>query len=394
MMLSDKALRAKSLIQLLSYGLFIGAILLLPLFMDIFWLNRMALYLVYGLLGLAISMTWGYGGILNLGQATFFGLGAYMLAASLTLAHPSASPVPEFMLLNKEPGAPDALCCVTPGSFLWMPFANKWFGIAMGVVAPVLLALGVGYAMFARRTSGVYVAIITLAMTMIVQLLIINTQPLTNGFNGLARLETLSIGGLLFDPYSSVTYYLVAAVLCVVLVGGKLLLASRAGLILRAIQADENRARFFGYDVARYKMFIFSVSAAIAGVAGMLFVVVSEFASPALMAIPFSISMVIWAAVGGRGSLLGGCIGAILVNLIGAEASESQMFQPVWPILLGSLFIGVVLFMPRGLAGYGEDLVNWVVSRLWPAQSGTASPAMPAPPTTQVAVSSLSRENA
>jgi urea transport system permease protein len=214
------------------------------------------------------------------------------------------------------------------------------------------MALAIGYAMFKRRTTGVYVSIITLAMALVVQLLIINNQPLTGGFNGLADLAPLTIGPIEFDPYGVSAYYLVAGVLVLALLVGRYLMTGRVGQILRAIQEDEDRVRFLGYNVAGYKTFVFCLSAGLAGIAGMLFVVTSEFASPALMAIHFSVSMVIWAAVGGRSSLLGAAFGALLVNFVGSEASESELFQPVWPILLGLMFIGVVLFLPDGIAGF------------------------------------------
>src|SRR5262249_48856661 len=152
-----------------------------------------------------------------------------------------------------------------------------------------------------------------------------------------------SVGGFEFDPYGPSTYYLVTVVLAISLLGGRYLLAGKLGLILRAIQENESRVQFLGYDVEKYKILIFCISAGLAGLAGMLFVICAEFASPALMATGFSVSMVIWAAVGGRNSLVGACLGAVLVNVIGAGVSENQILQPIWPIVLGLLFIGVVL---------------------------------------------------
>lgn len=351
----------KSKIQLSAYLAFVAAIFALGFFLDGFWLNRIATFLVYGMAAVAVSMSWGYGGVLNLGQGLFFGYGAYMLAMSLTLAKLDGGRVPEFMILNAAPGASEKLCCITPGSFLWMPFEHLSIGIAAGVAAPVILALVIGYPMFSRRTTGDYVAIITLAAALLVQLVIINNQPLTNGFNGLAELAPLGIAGHQFDPYGLDTYLLVCAVLGVVLLGGRWLMSSRAGLIFRAIQDNESRTRFFGYNVSLFKLFFFCLSAAVAGVAGMLFVLVASFASPSFMAIPFSISMVIWAAVGGRGSLLGACLGGILVNAIEATASENQAFQPIWPLMLGGLFVVTVLFMPKGLAGLADRMVDrWI----------------------------------
>ncbi|MDY0883750.1 urea ABC transporter permease subunit UrtC [Dongia soli] len=351
MVRQDLVALRKSRIQLQCYLAFIAVLLVLPLMLDAFWLNRIATYLVYGICAVAICLSWGWAGILNLGQGAFFGMGAYMMAMSLTLASPDNNPVPQLMLLNMEPNAPRELCCVTPGSFLWIPFRWQAVGVVASIIVPMIMALAIGYAMFKRRTGGVYVSIITLALALIIQLIIINNQPLTGGFNGLADLAPLTIGSFEFDPYGNSTYYLVTGVLAAALFGGRYLLSGKMGLILRATQEDEARLRFLGYEVENYKMLAFCLSAGLAGLAGMLFVMCAEFASPALMATGFSVSMVIWAAVGGRHSLMGACVGAVLVNVIGAGASESPIFQPIWPIILGLLFIGVVLVMPNGIAG-------------------------------------------
>lgn len=357
-------------LEILAYALFIAVILILPAFADVFWLNRFAKYLVYGMLGIAIAMSWGYSGILNLGQGLFFGAGAYMLAMSLKLASPTSlaqgsdTPVPDFMLWNAEPGAPTDLCCITGGSWLWMPFQWVGFGALMGIVLPVLLAFGIGTVIFRQRISGVFVAIITLAMVLLVRLLVIDLQPITNGFNGLTDLAWLTVGGFEFDPYLLATYYLIAGVLIAVLIGARLLVATRAGLVLQAIRDDSNRARYLGFDVPKYQTFFFAVSAGIAGLAGMLYVIVAEFASPTFMDLTFSITMVVWAAVGGRSSLLGACIGAILINTIEASISETEMFVEAWKAIIGLIFVLVVLFMPRGLAGFAQDASAWVVGKL------------------------------
>ena len=344
--------------SLVAYVAFFALLMVLPFFISSFWTNRIATYLVYSVCALAISMSWGYAGILSLGQGLFFGMGAYMLAMSLTLADPGNNPVPELMLLNMEPDAVRDLCCVTTGSFLWIPFRSVTVGLLAGIVVPCILAAAIGYVMFKRRTTGVYVSIITLAFALIGQLLITNNQPLTGGFNGLASLAPLDIAGFEFDPYGPSIYYLVTLTLLVVILLARYLLSGRMGQVLKAIREDEARARYLGYDVENYKLFIFCVSAGVAGLAGMLFTLTSEFAAPSLMATSFSISMVIWAATGGRASLLGACIGALVVNFIGSLASENATFQPVWPIILGALFVFVVLVMPNGIAGIFKDFFD------------------------------------
>ncbi|WP_340117808.1 urea ABC transporter permease subunit UrtC [Pelagibius sp. 7325] len=362
-------LNHRRLLEIAAYGLFIVVVLAMPAFMDAFWLNRIGKYLVYGMLGIAISLSWGYAGILNLGQGLFFGLGAYMVAMSLklqsytSLQQGSDTPVPDFMLWNAEPGAVTDLCCISQASFLWIPFQAQWFGLVMAVIIPTVVAYLVGSAIFRLRISGVYVAIITLALVLLVRLLIIDAQPLTNGFNGLTDLGWLTINGFEFDPYLVETYYLIAGSLIVVLLAARWLVATRAGLILQSTRDDANRARYLGYSVAAYQVFFFTVSAGIAGFAGLLYVLSAEFASPTFMDLAFSISMVVWAAVGGRSSLLGACIGAILINTIEATVSESEMLKEAWKAIIGLLFVLVVLFLPRGLAGLSQDIVGFFESR-------------------------------
>lgn len=366
--------------QIAAYVLFIAVIFAAPVFGDEFWLNRISKYLVYGMLGVAIALTWGYAGILNLGQGLFFGLGAYMLAMSLKLSsltslqQGSDKPVPDFMLWNAEPGAPTELCCINKGSFLWLPFQSQSVGLVLGIALPVVIAGALGMLVFRKRISGVFVSIITLALVLLVRLVMVDAQPVTNGFNGLTDLGWLTIGGVEFDPYSRATYYLCAVCLSLTLIGARLIVETRAGMILQAIRDDQVRARYLGFDVSLYQVFFFVISAGIAGVAGMLYVVVAEFASPTFMDLSFSVTMVVWAAVGGRSSLLGACIGAILINMIEAEVSETEALVEAWKAIIGLIFVLVVLFMPRGLGGVAHDVLRWFVRRRKPAE---ALPALP-----------------
>ena len=360
----------RSLGQKLDWAVYITffvVVLCLPLLTDdVFWLNRISKFLVFGLLGLAIALSWGYAGVLNLGQGLFFGLGAYMFAMSLklksttSLQQGSDKPVPDFMVWNAEPGSPTELCCIVPGSWLWLPFQSQTFGMIMAIVLPIVVAFVVGSAIFRLRVSGVYVAIITLALVLLVRLLIIDAQPITNGFNGLTDLGWLELFGIEFDPYMYETYYLVAVSCCLIMLAARWLVSTRAGLILQSTRDDANRSRYLGYDVAAYQIFFFVVSAAIAGFAGMLYVVAAEFASPTFLDISFSISMVVWAAVGGRSSLIGAVIGAVLINSIEASVSETEIFKEAWKLIIGVIFIFVVLLLPRGIAGVDRDFARWL----------------------------------
>mgnify|MGYP002777079479 CR=1 FL=1 len=334
-----------------AYLIFFAVLLIVPaLIGDPFWLNRLSQYLTYGMLAVSISLCWGYSGILSLGHAAFFGLGAYCMAMSLKLLSPASLqqgtgfPLPDFMIWNTPPGQELALPA------LWVPFQNQWFGLFAAIALPTILALIIGWFVFYGNVSGVFVSIITLSFVVILNLIVIDQQPLTNGFNGITDLAFFTVGDFEFDPYGATTYLLIAIALILVTLLARSLVKTKAGLVFRAIQADETRVSYFGYDIAGYKLFSFGVSAAIAGLAGAFFVVCSQFASPALLEIGFSISIIIWAAVGGRGSLIGSAVGAIGINLLQGLLSENPMLINVWQLIIGVLFIAVVMFLPNGLA--------------------------------------------
>src|SRR5258706_5410602 len=355
--------------EIAIYLAFFAFIMCAPLVLEPFWLNRIAKYLVFGMLGVAVALSWGYAGILNLGQGLFFGAGAYMIAMSLRLASPTSlqqgsdRPVPDFMLWNAEPGAPTELCCINKASFLWLPFQHQWFGVFMALVLRAAIATIIGIIVFRKRIAGVFVSIITLALVLLVRLVVIDAQPITNGFNGLTDLGWFKVGDFEFDPYIVPTYYFVAIALCLVLAGARLLIETRAGLILQAIRDDQNRARYLGFDVPLYQTFFFAVSAGIAGLAGMFYVVVSEFASPTFMDLTFSITMGVWAAVGGRSSILGACICAILINMSSATVSQTAGLAEAWKVIIGLIFVLVVLYLPRGFAGLAHDLLDRFLTR-------------------------------
>lgn len=233
--------------------------------------------------------------------------------------------------------------------WFWAPFHSYAFAIFAGIAVPVAVAFLIGWFVFRARVSGVYTAIITLAMLVVINLLIIDQQRYTGGFNGITDLTTLKIFGIDFDAYSTATYYLAAITLSFCLLLGLAFVNSKTGLILQAIRDDENRVWYFGYDVAAYQNFVFCVSAAIAGFAGMLYTLVMEFASPTFLAVPISLSIVIWCAVGGRASLLGAALGAIVVTGVQGSLSESQAFIDTWMLVMGALFIIIVRFLPNGL---------------------------------------------
>ena len=339
--------------QILLYGVVCLALLLVPVVIDdAFLLNKYARYLIFGMLAIALSLSWGYADILNLGQAMTFGIGSYCMAMFLKLKtvpiHTGSDGLPDFMVWNN----------VTELPWIWVPFQSMPFALLAGILVPALFAALLGWFMFGGRVAGVYAAIITLAAMVVVNLIIIDQQSYTGGFNGITDLAQFEFVGLTFDAYSASTYYLVAVCLSVTLLLSLAVTRSKTGLILQAVRDQEERVRFFGYDVARYKTFVFSLSAAIAGLAGMLYTIVMEFASPTFLGVPLSLSIVIWVAVGGRQSLLGAMLGAILVTGVQGALSESEAFLETWTLVMGGLFVLIVLFMPKGLAGAFEVLAS------------------------------------
>ncbi|MGH6760850.1 MAG: urea ABC transporter permease subunit UrtC [Phyllobacterium sp.] len=332
--------------KILLYGVVCLMILLVPVLVDdAFLLNKYARYLIFGMLAIALSLSWGYAGILNLGQAMTFGIGSYCMAMFLKLktvpVHTGSDGLPDFMVWNN----------VTELPWIWVPFQSMPFALLAGVLVPALFAALLGWFMFGGRVTGVYAAIITLAVMVVVNLIIVDQQSYTGGFNGITDLAEFDIFGFTFDAYSASTYYLVAVGLIVSLFLALAVSRSKTGLILQAVRDQEERVRFFGYDVAFYKTFVFALSASIAGFAGMLYTIVMEFASPTFLGVPFSLSIVIWVAVGGRQSLLGAMLGALLVTGVQGALSESETFLETWTLVMGGLFVLIVLFMPKGLAG-------------------------------------------
>ncbi len=338
-------------IQIAVYAFVCLVILLLPFVLgNDYLLNRVARYLVLGLLAMSLSLCWGYAGILNLGQALSFGIGSYCMAMTLKLrtvpVQTGAGGLPDFMVWNNVEALP----------WLWVPFHSTAFALLAGIGVPVLLAALLGWFMFKGRVTGVYVAIITLAALVVGNLLVIDAQAYTGGFNGLTDLAQLELFGITFDAYGRSTYYLCAICLTISLFAALALTRSKTGLILQAIRDQENRVRYFGYDVAHYKSFALCVSAGFAGLAGMLYTVVMEFASPTFMGVPLSLSVVVWCAVGGRSSLLGATLGAIIVAGMQNVLSEQRAFLETWTLIMGAIFVLVVLFLPKGLAGLSEAI--------------------------------------
>jgi urea transport system permease protein len=315
-------------------------IVVAPAMLSDFRLDLLSKYLVFAIVAVGIALAWGRGGMLVLGQGLFFGLGGYVMAMHLQLADTPDGQNPMFMSLTGAENLPG----------LWEPFRSPVFTLVMVVVLPMTVAAVLGLLVFRSRVRGPYFAILTQALAAAFVILLVGQQDYTGGTNGLTVMTFFGLD--LGDPDDKRTlFYIVCAALAVVFLIGRQLVRSRYGRLLVAVRDGEDRVRFLGYSPTTVKVIAFSVAAGMAGIAGALFVPVVGIISPTSLGVVPSIEMLIWVAVGGRVSLAGAIGGAILVNYAKTELSEA--FPSGWLYAQGLLFVLVVAFAPRGLAGIG-----------------------------------------
>lgn len=348
----------------------------LPLSLDIFRLNLVGKYLTYAFVAIGLVMVWGYGGILSLGQGVFFGLGGYAMAMFLKLE--ASDPVST--AIQSTPGIPDFMDWnqLTSLPAFWVPFKSLPFSLAAVIVVPTLLAFIISYAMFKRRVGGVYFAIITQAVALILTVLIIGQQGYTGGVNGMTDLKTVLGWDTRTDSAKYILYYICVALLIGAMVLCRWVQTSKLGTLLLAMRDKEDRVRFSGYDVASFKIFTFCLAAALSGIGGALFSLQVGFMSPSFVGIVPSIEMVIYAAVGGRMSLVGAVYGTLLVNAGKTYFSES--FPDLWLFLMAALFIGVTMAFPMGLAGLWESHIKpWWKGRREALPATSVRPPAPLP---------------
>lgn len=341
--------------QLASVALLVVLLtLVLPLTLDIFRLNLVGKYLTYAFVAIGLVMVWGYGGVLSLGQGVFFGLGGYAMAMFLKLE--ASDPVST--AIQSTPGIPDFMDWnqITALPLLWVPFKSLSFALLAVIAVPTLLAFIISFAMFKRRVGGVYFAIITQAVALILTVLIIGQQGYTGGVNGMTDLKTLLGWDTRTDSAKYILYYVCVALLTGAMVLCRWVQTSKLGTLLLAMRDKEDRVRFSGYDVADFKIFTFCLAAALSGIGGALFSLQVGFMSPSFVGIVPSIEMVIFAAVGGRMSLVGAVYGTLLVNA--GKTYFSETFPEMWLFLMAALFIGVTMAFPMGLAGVWEEKVK------------------------------------
>ena len=342
----------------------------LPLTLDIFRLNLVGKYLTYAFVAIGLVMVWGYGGVLSLGQGVFFGLGGYAMAMFLKLE--ASDPITT--KIQSTPGIPDFMDWnqLTALPLFWEPFRSLTFTLFAIVAVPMLLAWIISFAMFKRRVGGVYFAIITQAVARILTVLIIGQQGYTGGVNGMTDLKTVLGWDTRTDSAKYILYYLCVALLVASILLCRWIQTGKAGTLLLAMRDKEDRVRFSGYDVANFRIFTFCLAAALSGIGGALFSLQVGFMSPSFVGIVPSIEMVIYAAVGGRMSLVGAVYGALIVNA--GKTFFSESFPELWLFMMAALFIGVTMAFPMGLAGLWEShVVPW-----WKRRGAARAAATPA----------------
>tara|TARA_R110001599_G_scaffold21587_3_gene80881 strand:+ start:2658 stop:3809 length:1152 start_codon:yes stop_codon:yes gene_type:complete len=325
-------------------------LLVFPILMGVDQLRLTGRFLSFGFVTAGLALCWGYGGILSLGQGIFFGVGGYAMAMYLKLE--ASEGLPDFMTWNR----------ITELPWFWEPFNSLTFTIFSIFVLPAALAFVIGFAMFKRRVNGVYFAIITQAIAVIISILIVGQQGFTGGANGITDLRTFNGWNIHTDEALVTIYYVNAVLLIGAVLSGKWVLETKYGRILVAMRDREDRVRFSGYDVANFKIFIFCLAGVFSGIGGAMFTLQEGFMSASLVGIVPSIEFVIFAAVGGRLSLFGAVYGALIVGF--AQVMFAEAYPQLWLFLIGAVFISVVLFLPNGLAGlygtYVRQLPNFL----------------------------------
>jgi urea transport system permease protein len=311
----------------------------LPLLLPAFRLKIFGRILSLAIVALGIDLIWGYTGLLSLGHGIFFALGGYAFAMYLTLQLPQGQ-LPDFFSLYGVSELP----------LIWKPFYSFPLTLMAIIVIPGIVAGLLGYLIFRNRIKGVYFSILTQAALLVFFNFFNGQQKLINGTNGL-KTDTQEIFGVLASSPSAQLAFFECTILFLVLTYFlcRWLTSGRFGRLLVAIRDDEVRTRFSGYDPTGFKVLVFAISGAIAGISGALYTVQTGIITPKAMDVAFSIEMVIWVAVGGRATLAGAVIGTLLVRW--AQTLLSERFPEVWLFFQGALFLIVVTVLPDGIVG-------------------------------------------
>ncbi|MDR3278701.1 MAG: hypothetical protein LBT12_08000 [Oscillospiraceae bacterium] len=313
--------------------LLLAVILLFPLFSSPYQTDTMAKCVSLIIFALSVDLLWGYTGILSLGQAVPFGIGAYIAAIGNNLS----KGLPSYMTTYGLTEAPAALA----------PLKSPFVGIALAIIIPAVFAFLVGRLLLSGQVKGVFISLITMALSNVLQLYTNNAQKYTGGSNGVGNISRPRLFGevLTIDQ----NYYFVAAVVLLVFLLCLFLTSSKFGKALTAIKTNENRMAFIGYNVTSYKVFIYVFSSALAAVSGVLYARTSGMISPAVTGMKISTLAVIWVAVGGRGNLTGAVAGCLLLNWM--ERFMANAIGDFWELIVGVILLAIVFLMPDGIVG-------------------------------------------
>jgi len=296
-----------------------AALAIAPIFLGDYWVSQLNYYLIYGLFALSLSLVWGYGGILCFGQAIFFGTGAYVMA-------------------------------ITTKGMISPYLANFYLGLIFAVIVAAAFAALLGYFLFAGKgISGPYLAIVTLAIAIVLERLMSNWYAL-GGYNGLLDIPPINLGafGVSFEIWDTIpAFYILWTVVFAVALGLGWLVQSDFGIVLTALKTNPDRLPYFGFSALHIKVKTFALSAAIAALAGALFVTIDGFASPTLIGFTLSTEVLIWVAIGGKEVLMAAFLGAIVTRF--AESWLSEIFGDYWILILGLVFMASVVLLPKGL---------------------------------------------
>jgi len=338
---------------LVFWAVIVAVVIAAPAVLPVFRLNLLGRFLSLAIVALGIDLIWGFTGLLSLGQGIFFALGGYGAAMYLQLNSSSGQPngIPEFFSLYGVDRLP----------FFWEPFHNPLFTLIAIWLVPALLAALLGNMVFRNRIKGVYFSILTQAALLVFFNFFNGQQKLINGTNGLKTDVTQLFGQMVGSPEMQRGFFwLTSVVVILAWLFLRWVVRGRFGDVLIAIRDDEPRLRFAGYNPTLFKTIVFAIAGGLAGIGGALYTVQSGIVSPQYMTVPFSIEMVIWVAVGGRGTLVGAILGAVAINY--AKSLVSEALPQSWLFMQGGLFILVVTALPEGVIGWfrGDGPRNWL----------------------------------
>jgi urea transport system permease protein len=347
----DKISNLKSIYKKfpLTFMIFIAILLSFPFYLFDFRLVLVGKYITYAILAIGLDLLWGYTGILSLGHRVFFGIGAYCMGMYLKL---QTETLPDFMSWSGLEKLP----------WFWKPFLHPWFAFPMIIILPALFAIIIGYPTFRSGIKNVYFSILSQALALAVSILLVGQQPYTGGTNGITNFQEI-LGFPINARSTKVVLYLVSiSFLILTFIFARWLVKTKTGRILIAIRDGENRLKYLGYNPVGFKVMIYMVSAILAGIAGALFVPQVGIISPSSVGILPSVEMVIWVAVGGRGTIIGPIFGAFLINA--AKTFLSESFPDFWWYFFGVLFILIVFIFPNGLVSIYEMIKKRITKKI------------------------------